>query len=680
MAWRARKRSSIAGSFITIILLILMVGQGSLWAWFLYTQKRHNMRMLEDKVQTVARFLSDTASHAAASGSYDEIRHQAETALKDEDLLLVKISDRSGGLLAEAVREGPGEDSGFFNPFFVPMRNTLKEPLTNEDGEEFGVMEIQYSGAKPNEVMTGLLTVPPLGQLFVFLFMIRIIYFFFQRNVGRPIGLLKDRLENITGGDLTVDVPDAGADEIGDIGKGLKFLVERLSVSVTRLSATAKNLTAALQKLDLMFKNLGDAIRKQSISIDEIVSSLRSANDSQKQIGQSTVELFESSSDNFSILLEVKKTSEDVVALSSRLFQASDDSYSTVAEMSQTAKMMAQNAQSVLSSVDDTLGAVSKILASVREVEKSAKDSSELAENVRELASERGVLVVSETIESMGKISGSVKFSADVVRSLGSRSKDVEKMLAVIKEVTEQTNLLSLNAAILAQQAGEYGKGFSVVADEMRGLSDRTAASTKEIAGIIKTIQTEIKDAVKSIEAGRSMADEGNELAFKVAETMGAIVEAARKSANMAMTIERATEQQAKGLGQIAFSMDTVSKMASKMSHATDEQFRGSDYMLNRVSDVREIAEVTKRNIEKQAERTREISRNLETANDKVSKINRSAATQQTVNDGIISAVETIRGLGTATIKDVQFVSASLSALHEEISKLSREMERFRVK
>jgi methyl-accepting chemotaxis protein len=232
-------------------------------------------------------------------------------------------------------------------------------------------------------------------------------------------------------------------------------------------------------------------------------------------------------------LLEVRATADEIASGTNKLFQAVEGSYAALSQLSQTAKQLASNGDEALTFVEGTSASVEEINASVKEVEKSARESTELAEGVRALAAEEGLKASNEAIDAMEAISGRVRSLIETIKNFGNRSKDIEKMLTVIKEVTEQTNLLSLNAAILAAQAGEYGKGFSVVADEMRALSERTSASTKEIAGIVKTIHSEIAGVTSSIEESMGFVERGKGNVYKARESTGMIVEKAQRSAEI---------------------------------------------------------------------------------------------------------------------------------------------------
>ncbi len=254
------------------------------------------------------------------------------------------------------------------------------------------------------------------------------------------------------------------------------------------------------------------------------------------------------------------------------------------------------------------------------------------------------------------------------------------KILSVIKDVTEQTNLLSLNAAILAAQAGEYGKSFSVVADEIRGLSERTSSSTREIGGIIKAIQQDIKGAVYTIDLAQEKAEEGNALVLKVGEALREILNAAIQSTEMTKAIERATEEQSLGLKQISSAIEDIRKMMSSVAKSTKEQDNALSYLLEGTGEVKEVAELSKRGAFEQAEGTKLISKNLELANDRINHINGAVLNQKKLHDDMLDAIEKISGIGTSTARDMEDVSVSLKTLAQEIETLKQDMKTFTIK
>lgn len=673
-----RFRDSIVGNFIIAVLMVLVVGQGVLWFWFMFFQKSHNVRMLQDKILSTGNHVADMSATAIKEGGFQGIEHLLQRVVAGKDILGIRVKNLDGGVLIEKG-EFSRKKSSTLNPLFVPDVMVMEIPV-RDGAREVGSVVISYSGDMVNDSMWLFLMVPPIGQLLVFVLMAIAIYVFFQKKLGKPLMLLNDKIELITAGNLTVEIPKMGIGELDVIAGGLKFLIAKLSSTVLKLNSTADNVAMAIKQLNLTFGNVIAGVQKESSAITSIADSFSKASGSQIEITRGTEKLSEFTSENVTSLLEMKATADEIVSSTGKLFEASENSYSIVAEMLQTAKTMNENSQSVLASVQDTSSAVEQITVSVKEVENNAKRSSELAENVRKCAADEGLTSVAGAVEGMNKISDKVKYSVDIVRRLGARSNDIEKMLTVIKEVTEQTNLLSLNAAILAAQAGEYGKGFSVVSDEIQALSDRTAASAKEISGIVKTIKAEINEAVVSIESGMHMVDEGGVLVNKAGESMGTIVEAAQGAARMTGMIERATEEQAKGLRQVSMSVEEIKAMAGQMAKSTDEQYKGSEFMLERGGDVKDVAEAVKKGTEEQAAGTRIISRNLELASERINEINQAAMDQRKFNEGITSHMDKIKESGESTLKDVETVSVSLGILQEEIDMLRKEMETFKVR
>ena len=156
----------------------------------------------------------------------------------------------------------------------------------------------------------------------------------------------------------------------------------------------------------------------------------------------------------------------------------------------------------------------------------------------------RGDEVVSKTIAGMNAIRDAVTAGAASVSSLGGKSDEIGEIIGVISEIADQTNLLALNAAIEAARAGEHGRGFAVVADEVRKLAERTQQATEQVSKSIREIQTETKTAVERMQVGTKQVESGVLLAGSASESLRQIVQSVEGSAGMIRTIAAAIEQQ----------------------------------------------------------------------------------------------------------------------------------------
>lgn len=670
-------RHSLAVSFIAIVVIVLLVGQGGMSLWYLIGPWKGSLNDgLKEKIKIAGSVVANSAATSITTFNFDYLDLCMEGLSKDEDILSIKVTDKEGKVLKEKVirTEERGET---INPFFIPWKNVMNLPIISS-GEKLGNIEIYYSGRRVNETLGNILKLTPFLQGVIFILLIYALYYFFQKKVGRPIEMLNAEIKKATAGDLTVEIREFGANEIGSIAKGFSFLIDRLASTLNKLRSISENVSMAIDQLNLTFKNVTQGTQKQGESINASAASIKQAKNSQDHITEDTGKLIDFSNENVTSLLEMKATADEIASSTGKLFKATEDAYSVVAEMTQTAKMIAANTEETSAAVEDTSAAIEEINASVKEVETSAKESAALASRVTEVASEVGMMAVVDAVEGMEKISEEVKHSSEIITRLGTRSADIEKILSVIKDVTEQTNLLSLNAAILAAQAGEYGKSFSVVADEIRALSDRTASSTRDISNIIKTIQSEISEAVKSIDSGMRRVNEGSSMVFKVGDALRETLLASEQSADMSRSIERATEEQVKGLKQVALSIENIKRMMEQVAKSTQEQQQGTSHLLESVSDVKDAADIVKQGTEEEATSIKMISKNLELADERIKKIGQSTSNQQKMNENVTAAIEQIKVIGTTITRDVEDVSLSLTTLHDEIELLKKEMESFK--
>ncbi len=200
-------------------------------------------------------------------------------------------------------------------------------------------------------------------------------------------------------------------------------------------------------------------------------------------------------------------------------------------------------------------------------------------------AAVKGGTAVSETIKGMQRIRATVQSTGKKIKGLGERSLEIGAIIEVINEIATQTNLLALNAAIEAARAGEQGKGFAVVADEVRKLAERAARATKDITGLIKGIQVETSEAVTVMEEGTREVEEGTKLADQAGAALREIEQIVKQTATLMTDITRAAADQVKSTESVVHTMGTISQLTQETAHGVQET----------VATISGLADLTKR-------------------------------------------------------------------------------------
>jgi hypothetical protein len=209
--------------------------------------------------------------------------------------------------------------------------------------------------------------------------------------------------------------------------------------------------------------------------------------------------------------------------------------------------------------VEQIATAMEEMSMTVNEVARNTSNASDSATQVAGNAYE-GQKIVTQAVQEMQKVADIVRNSAEIVGNLGAKSEKISEIVNVINEIADQTNLLALNAAIEAARAGEQGRGFAVVADEVRRLAERTVSSTKQIRMMVGEIQGEAQLAVESIEKGKSEVEVSEALSSQVEESLANIVQSIDDIKNVIAQIATASEEQAATATVIAGSLEEITR------------------------------------------------------------------------------------------------------------------------
>jgi methyl-accepting chemotaxis protein len=221
--------------------------------------------------------------------------------------------------------------------------------------------------------------------------------------------------------------------------------------------------------------------------------------------------------------------------------------------------------------------------SSIDQISGNADQSEKIAKQSG-IISDQGGKVVSDAVDEMNKIASSVSQSSQIIRELGASSQKISEIVNVIKEIADQTNLLALNAAIEAARAGEQGRGFAVVADEVRKLAERTAKSTQEITSMITEIQNGASNAVASMEEGTLRVTDGVEKARRAGSSMAQIKEGTEQVVSTVADITAALREQSTAVGSVAKEVDLIASMVHDNTASVDDLAKTSN-RLNVLAD-----------------------------------------------------------------------------------------------
>jgi twitching motility protein PilJ len=234
-----------------------------------------------------------------------------------------------------------------------------------------------------------------------------------------------------------------------------------------------------------------------------------------------------------------------------------------------TAKNLAKASENQAREISAASAAINDMAVSIDHVSSNAAESAAVADRAVAIAS-KGSEVVQATIAGMDNIRGQIQETAKRIKRLGESSQEIGDIVSLINDIADQTNILSLNAAIQASMAGDAGRGFAVVADEVQRLAERSSAATKQIAALVKTIQTDTNEAVISMEQTTAEVVNGAKRAQDAGVALEEIESVSNSLAELIQNISNAARQQAASAGHVSNTMSVIQEITSQTAHSTE--------------------------------------------------------------------------------------------------------------
>ena len=499
------------------------------------------------------------------------------------------------------------------------------------------------------------------------------------RAIVRPVYALVDTSRRIAEGDLTQRSELPRGDEIGTLSSAFNGMTENLERTVKSLMHSQVKLRSVVETVDSRSRTVIDRVDEQRSIIDDTYHSIDKLNGGVRKITDNVESLSASSEETSSSMLEMVASMEEVSRHAETLWQAVEETASATQQMVSSISEVDQNVVYLTNFVTETSSSMVEMSASIAQVESNAARSYDLTLAVAD-AAESGMKSVRETIDGMEQIRQSVVEWNSVVSRLGDRSTAIGKILNVIEDIAEQTNLLALNAAILAAQAGEHGRGFSVVAAEIRELSERTASSTRDIANLIGSVQQEVANALSAMSGASRVVEDGVKLSHQAGKALNNILESATKASEMGKEIATATKEQAQGSATVTTAVERLQELVRQINSATTQQAAGSNHIMKAVDSMREVTKYVRQAMVEQKSGSTMISSAADRMIEMIHEIFQVAANQAAESEKIVATMEQVRAIAETNRSSAADMSEAIRLLNEAIGSLDDEVRKFRVR
>ncbi len=428
---------------------------------------------------------------------------------------------------------------------------------------------------------------------------------FLGRSIATTVNRVAKALRQMAQEDLPSFSHVADALAAGDLTQDVRVTSSPLSVSSKdELGAMARDVNQVIETL----QGTGTAFRQMSANLRELVGQVQmSANN----LAETSQQLGSAANQTGSAVQQVNQAVQNVASGAQDTSRSAQETNAAVAQLSQAIDGIARGAADQAKQVQGASATATQMASGVEQVAANANQVAAASEQTR-AAAEHGAEAVQETVSGMAEIKDVVTRAAGKVEELGSLGEKIGAVVSTIDDIAEQTNLLALNAAIEAARAGEHGKGFAVVADEVRKLAERSGRETKQIAELIQQVQAGTQEAVKAMEQGSSKVEAGSSKAEQAGQALTEILQAVENTVTQVTEIAGAAQEMAAGARSVTEAMQSISAVVEENTAATEEMSAQSGQVTTAIASIAAVSEEQSASTEEVSASAEEMSAQVE--------------------------------------------------------------------